>query len=305
MNAEWPELSDLLLDTDPVTLERRPIRRAEILETLDRNGMRQARRIVERIPGSDHLDQATIDRILTRSHAELQRLSYEFRNGERLLQFLRPLLDVLREHTAERPLRVVDIGCGMGFILRWIAAHGGLPSDVELVGCDFNPVLVAAAQRLATEERLACSFRVANAFTLEQPAHVFMSTGVLHHFRGEALAQFFAHQVRAGALAMLHSDIKQSWAAPIGSWIFHRARMREPLARHDGVLSAVRAHGPETLLEAATTSGRPLGYALVDGKRSLLPILRTLNTLVGIEKSFEPELRTALGRMATRLEPLS
>ncbi len=300
MKADWPELSDLILDTDPSTLTRRPVERARVESVLAAHGMRSARRVLDDIGGGDTLDPAEVDQILVRSHAELQRLAFEFRNGHRLLMLMRPLLDVLARTTEH--LRVVDIGCGMGFLLRWVAAHGRLGPNVELVGCDFNPTLIRAAQALAEEERLACEFRVANAFTLERSADIYISSGVLHHFRGEDLDRFFAMQAKAGARAMLHLDIKASWAAPIGAWIFHRARMREPLAQHDGVLSAVRAHPRDALLGAARNAGRPLRYTLFDGRPSPLPILRTLNVVVGIAPELEGPYVEALGPLAKRLE---
>lgn len=305
MRADWPELSDLLLDVDPETLTRRPVSRAAVNATLERHGMRAGRRIVDAISGTEVLDEAAVDGVLVRSHSELQRLAVEFRNGVRLRQLLVPLLDVLRAHVPERPLRVVDIGCGLGFVVRWLAAHGALGDDVELLGCDFNPALIGLAQRLSDEERLRCQFRVTNAFTLERRAHVFISTGVLHHFRGDDLGRFFGRQAQAGARAMLHCDIKASWAAPLGSWLFHQARMREPLARHDGVLSAVRAHPGPTLLQAATRDGRPLRYALHDGAWSPLPLLRTLNTLVGLDQTLEAPFLAALGSSRGRLGEFS
>ena len=302
MHADWPELSDLLLDTDPNTLARKPVPREAVRAVLRRHGMRAAERILDGIPGGEVLDAATVDGILVRSHCELQRLSFEFRNGHRLMQLLGPLLEVLRATMTERPIRIVDIGCGMGFVLRWLAAYGALGDDVELLGCDFNPTLIANAEKLAREEGLRCHFRVANAFTLERQAHVFLSTGVIHHFRGEALTDFLRSQAGVGAWAMLHCDIKASWAAPLGSWIFHQARMREPLARHDGVLSAVRAHPREVLLSAARAGGSPLRFALFDGKPSPLPILRTLQTLVGVREELTAPLREKLGPFAARLE---
>ena len=81
--------------------------------------------------------------------------------------------------------------------------------------------------------------------------------------------------------------------------------MREPLARHDGVLSAVRAHPREVLLQAARDGGGPLQFALFDGKPSLFPILRTLNTLVGVKAELAAPLREKLGPLAARLEPFS
>jgi 2-polyprenyl-3-methyl-5-hydroxy-6-metoxy-1,4-benzoquinol methylase len=301
VQADWPELSDLLLDTDPVTLARRPVSRAAVRERLRQHGMRAAERILDDIPGGEWIDPAAVDGILVRSHCELQRLSYEFRNGRRLRELLVPLLTTLRARITERPIRIVDLGCGLGFVIRWLAAHGQLGADVELLGCDFNPTLVGHAQRLTIEEGLSCSFQVANAFTLARAAHVLISTGVIHHFRGDDLSAFFQSQVGSGAAAMLHCDIKASWAAPIGSWMFHRARMREPLARHDGVLSAIRAHRPAALAAAAATAGATMHFGLFDGHPSLMPIVRTLNTVVGIRAPWWSELRSALGRDASRL----
>jgi 2-polyprenyl-3-methyl-5-hydroxy-6-metoxy-1,4-benzoquinol methylase len=305
MRADWPELSDLLLDTAPQTLARKPVSREAVRAVLRKHGMRAAERILDGIPGGAVLDAAAIDGILVRSHCELQRLSSEFGNGRRLLQLLRPLLEVLRGTSLERPLRIVDIGCGMGFVLRWLAAYGALGDDVELLGCDFNPTLIGHAGRLAREEGLRCHFQVANAFTLERHAHVFLSTGVIHHFRGADLTGFLRSQSDVGASAVLHCDIKASWAAPLGSWLFHQARMREPLARHDGVLSAVRAHPREALQAAARDGGAPLRFALFDGRPSPMPVLRSLNTLVGLRPELAPAFRSRLGRLADRLEPFS
>lgn len=61
-------------------------------------------------------------------------------------------------------------------------------------------------------------------------------------FRGRDLDRFLGEQATQ-ARAFAHFDIKPSWLAPIGSWVSHRSRMRETLARHDGVLSAPRSYG--------------------------------------------------------------
>src|SRR5262249_56894629 len=123
------------------------------------------------------------DDILIRAHTELQRLSEEFLQADRARALLVPLLETLRRSGTPPPYRVVDVGCGLGYVVRALAAHGRLGRDVDLIGCDMNRTLIERARALAEEESLACEFRVANAFRLEQPAHVFLSTGGLHRFR--------------------------------------------------------------------------------------------------------------------------
>ena len=301
MNANWPEISDLIIDYDPTTLQRRPVSKNAVLEHLEHHGMRAAMRFVASLPAAhDVLDDREVDRVLVRAHTELQRLALEFRTGAQIARLLRPLLQLLRDQ-GESTVRVVDIGCGMGFVVRWLAAYGQLGPELQLLGCDYNGALIHCATELARAERLDCQFRTVNALTLEEPAHVFLSTGVLHHFRNQALDDFIQAQSAVGARAMLHVDVKASWAAAPGAWMFHHTRMREPLSRHDGVLSAVRAHPGQRLLQAARRLHSPLKYALLDGKPSPLPIFRTLNVLVGICPSLLAPYRQLLGSLAGRL----
>jgi hypothetical protein len=80
-------------------------------------------------------------------------------------------------------------------------------------------------------------------------AAIYISTGVLHHFEPEGLVDFLAHQ--NDGQAVVHFDFRPSRLAWLGSWTFHQLRMRHPLSRHDGVVSAVRAYDARTLIQAA------------------------------------------------------
>jgi SAM-dependent methyltransferase len=300
--VESPEISDLIVAYDPDTLERRPVRRSEVVAELERAGDRAGARIAAGLPARDDVLEADeVDALLLRAHAELQRLSEEMRQGHRVRMVLAPVLDTLRERGAPRPLRVVDVGCGPGFVVRWLAARGALGDDVELVGCDYNRAFVEAAGAAAREEGLRCRFLVANAFTLAEPATVFLSTGVVHHFRGADLTSFFARQAAAGAAAFLHFDIKPTYLAGIGAWVFHQARMREALSRHDGVLSALRAHSGETLLSAAREGARELSCGLFDARIGLFPITRVMHAVVGMRSELLPGVLERLGSDASRL----
>jgi SAM-dependent methyltransferase len=297
-----PEISDLVVAYDPETLERLPVRRDEVVAELMRHDMRGAVRLVARWPHrAGVLDPGFVDGVLVRAHLQLQRLSEEFGQGERMRALLVPLLSALRREGVPGPYRIVDVGCGLGFMVRWLAAYGELGDDVRLVGCDYNAVFVRVAGRLAAEERLPCAFIVANAFRLAEPATVFLSTGVIHHFRREGLDRFLAEQGSSGAVAFLHYDIKPSYLAPLGAWIFHYARMREPLAHHDGVLSALRAHPGEALAAAARRTCPGMAVALYDGAPEIVPLLRVMHALVGVRRDLAGAFREGLGPLAARL----
>jgi len=76
-------------------------------------------RIVSRWPHQRGvLDAEHVDRVLIAAHHELTRLSEEFRQGERMLRILKPLLRALRNAGIRGPYRIVDVGCGLGFVIR-------------------------------------------------------------------------------------------------------------------------------------------------------------------------------------------
>lgn len=306
MTNDRPEISDLVVAYDPVTLARLPVQRDAVLAELERHAMRAATRLVAGWPhAAGVLDARFIDGVLHRAHLELQRLSEEFRQGERVRRVLRPILDTLRAAGVPGPYRVVDVGCGLGYVVRWLARYGELGADTRLLGCDYNAAFIRRAARLAAEEQLPCSFVVGNALRLDEPATIFISTGVIHHFRGEGLDRFLAGQGSSAAHAFVHCDIKPTYLAPLGAWIFHQARMREPLARHDGVLSTLRAHPGELLVAAARRTCPEHAVAMLDGARELVPVLQVMQALVGVRRALAPALLERLGPLAARLGELA
>jgi len=244
------------------------------------------------------LDPAEVDRLLIRVHAELQRLNEEVHMAQRFAELLSPVLDAARA-AGIRP-RVVDIGCGLGFLVRSLASSGTLGRDVELIGVDFNPALVAEANRLAREEGISCEFVCGDAFALAQQATVYLSCGVLHHFPADVLPEFFREQDRSGAQAFIHYDIAPTRLATFGAWLFHRARMREPLGRHDGVASARRAHADAVLLSAAEqVSG--MEVFLFEPSQRTNPLCASMRPVVGLRPELTEDVLRRLGRRARGL----
>jgi SAM-dependent methyltransferase len=306
MIDDRPEISDLVIAYDPATLARLPVARAEVLGTLEQQRMRAAMAIVARWPEREGaLDPAFVDGVLLRSHLELQRLSEEFRQGERIRALLVPLLETLRRAGVPGPYRIVDVGCGLGYVTRWLAARGDLGADTELVGCDYNAPFIRFATRLAEEEGLRCTFAVANAFQLAEPATIFTSTGVIHHFRGASLDRFLAEQGAGEARAFVHCDTRPTYLSPVGSFIFHHARMREPLARHDGILSALRAHRGDALLAAARRSCPGFASGVHGGGRALFPVVEIMHALIGVRRELGAAYLEQLGPEAPRLGELA
>ena len=91
--SELLEISDLIVDYDPQSLVRRDVRRSEVVHRLRQTGQYLAASIARQIPAdNDVLNQDAVDLMLLRAHSEIQRLSEEFSQGERVLyvSFIRP-----------------------------------------------------------------------------------------------------------------------------------------------------------------------------------------------------------------------
>lgn len=303
MLAEWltlpkqgPEISDAIVSFDPETLERKPVYKEDVIKGFASAGNKTAAGIIRKIPDNGGvLDENEVDRILIASHCEMQRISEEFQHGRRAAELLKPILQALRKGGLERKIRIVDIGCGMGYVVRWLAAKGGL-DNVELTGVDFNSTLIREASRLAEAENLNCTFLVANAFRLKEPADIYLSTGILHHFRGEGLSELFRNQNKPSTSAFIHFDFYGTAIAPLGSWLFHAARMREPLAKHDGVLSAMRAYKSRELLDAAKDAAPEFSTSILGISLWGTPIPRVFHSLVGIRPQYKEDFFEALGK---------
>jgi 2-polyprenyl-3-methyl-5-hydroxy-6-metoxy-1,4-benzoquinol methylase len=303
-----PEISDLIVDYDPATLERKVVKKEDVLRRLrEENGARaKPLRIAEALIANERgeLDPGEVDGILVRTHLELQRLHEEFQVGATVRMLLMPMLNLVRSSNASRPekqIRIVDLGCGLGYITRWLSKYGDLGEDVSLIGADYNRALVKAASTLAKEDGLKCTFVDANAFRLREPAHIYISTGVLHHFRGEDLGRLFAEHESSPALGFVHIDIRPSIIAPIGSYIFHVARMREPLAQWDGYWSAVRAHSAETLRGAIAKNAESFTTAMLDSEPGIYTVVRIFQAVVGVRKHLADDLPRAYSNLAHRL----
>jgi len=305
-NPNQPEITDLIVQHDPDTRRRLPVRKRELLEIFSRSGNRKALRAVRALPEkAGVLDDREIDMLLLTVHWEMQRLAEEFYHGHRVWGLLRSVVAAIREAGVRDTLRIADVGCGIGYTTRWLAANVPLAEhNVEVVGMDLNSTLITEANRLAAAENLPCRFFHCDAFSREQSSHIFLSTGVIHHFRDAALLEFLRRHDEPKTQAFLHFDFQPWFLAPLGAWFFHYLRMRTAIARHDGVLSAARAHNARTLTETARVAAPGFAAGIYGARIWNTPAPRVFHTLVGIRHKFVEGLRQQLGRHANQLGEL-
>lgn len=301
-----PEITDLIVQHDPQTLERLPVRKQDVLDVFLKFGNRQAIRAVDTLPERDGwLNARAIDQMFVTVHWEMQRLSEEFYHGPRVYELLRAVIAAIRSQGIADRLRVVDVGCGIGYNIRWLAAHTPLAAQgVELTGVDLNSALIKEAARLAHAENLPCEFVHGDAFSPQHSGQIYLSTGVIHHFRDDSLVKFLHRHDQREIHAFLHYDFQPWFMAPFGSWFFHLLRMRTAIARHDGVLSAARAYNSSELSEAARTGAPGFVSGIYGAKIWDTTAPRVFHTLIGVRPALVVELRRHLGRRALRLGEL-
>src|SRR6202007_3409457 len=74
-NPAQPEITDLIVQHDPGTLERLPVRKRDVVGVFRKFGNRKAIKAVEALPECDGLlDAKEVDRLLITTHWEVQRL---------------------------------------------------------------------------------------------------------------------------------------------------------------------------------------------------------------------------------------
>jgi len=305
-NPDQPEITDLIIQHDPTTLARLSVRKETVVSVFSAFRNRKALRSIAALP--DHsgvLDNRAVDRLIIATHWEMQRLAEEFYHGDRVWDLLRRIVRTVRASGVRDRLRVIDVGCGIGYTARWLAAHVPVEElGLEIVGMDLNSTLIREASRLAAAERLPCRFIQGDAFSPRHAGHIYLSTGVVHHFRGESLSEFLRCHEQRGTVAFLHYDFQPSLLAPYGSWFFHYLRMRTSVARHDGVLSAARAHDAQTLTQAARSSVPGFASGIYGSRIWKTRLPRVFHTLVGIRRPLVEEFRRQLGVRVIRLGEL-
>ena len=89
------------------------------------------------------------------------------------------LYPVLRPYLKIRNLKVLEVGCGVGWLSNGLAFH----HKCSVTAIDFNPVAIERAQAISKRLNNAANFGVADLFLYEppEPADLVISLGVLHH----------------------------------------------------------------------------------------------------------------------------
>jgi ubiquinone/menaquinone biosynthesis C-methylase UbiE len=212
-----------------------------------------------------------------------------------------PLARLERCFPAGTTMRVLDVATGGADIpralVRWGARRG---RPLWLVASDVGAGIVAAARALDSDDRRRTTddgpgpdrpaargrrpsgspagsltspaaprqcgivFVVADATRLpfrNSAFHVVTSSLALHHLLRPAALQMLREAARCATLGVVVNDIVRSWLTYYGAIVASRLGSRNPLTRHDGPLSALRAYTTREMAGLAREAGlRPVRW---------------------------------------------
>lgn len=168
---------------------------------------------------------------------------------------LNALTKYVRQDT---PLRIADLGCGSGEMLRIIlewAARNGIA--VTLTGIDANPNIIAYA-RENLRDLPSIRLLPLEIFSAEfDPGDFDIVIGTLffHHFTKAELITFFTRLRENGTKYIIINDIHRHYLAYHSIRILTRLFSASPMVRNDAPLSVLRAFSRAELEEILLKSG--------------------------------------------------
>lgn len=181
---------------------------------------------------------------------ELRACLRDIARVNRWLLATRPVLGWLESLGLERahgPVRLLDVGCGYGDVLRrierWARARG---VAMELTGIDLNPDAVAIAEE-ASEGKSAIRWEQADVFAYKpsKPPDLVVSSLFTHHLGDDEVVRFVVWmEASARSGWFVHDLVRHPTPYRLFRALAWGTRLH-PFVRNDGPISILRAFVPE------------------------------------------------------------
>lgn len=150
---------------------------------------------------------------------------------------------MLQPLSKEKTIRIVDLGCGNGDMLRKLHVFGKKNGyDLQLLGIDANPASVAYATQLS-EGMSNVSFSTLNIFSSEfreMEYDIAIATLFMHHFSDEEITELISGIKKKSRIGVLVNDLHRSELAYALFWVISLF-FGNHVARNDGLVSIRKA----------------------------------------------------------------
>jgi SAM-dependent methyltransferase len=146
-----------------------------------------------------------------------------------------------------RPVRVLDVACGGGDMLAALARRSRRRGvDVELHGCDLNPVALERA-RAGAGGRLGVTFQTLDVVDDPLPTgfDVVCTSLFLHHLEHRNAVRLLGAMARAARRLVFVQDLRRTRLGHVFARVGLQVLTRSDVARHDGLVSVEAAFTTE------------------------------------------------------------
>ncbi|MCH4823125.1 methyltransferase domain-containing protein [Gramella lutea] len=159
--------------------------------------------------------------------------------------------ELLKGHSKNKKIKIVDIGCGNGSILRKVAAWGkSQKREFILIGIDANEHAIQIAKEKSKKfENL--SFEKLNIFSDSFKSNqydIILCTLTLHHFKDKEIISLLNQLYTQAKLGIVINDLHRSNSAYILFQAFCSVFVNNEIARKDGLTSILRGFKRSDLL---------------------------------------------------------
>lgn len=176
-----------------------------------------------------------------------------FLGGNRLL--LDGIFQLEENNIKNKPLRITDIGCGDGEILK-ICAEYAIKNDKNwvLTGVDVNPKAIALAQKNTTAfpQIKYIEVDVFSKEFQEIEADIFVFTLTLHHFTNTKIITILENVLQQAKVGVVINDLQRSNLAYRLFQLYSFFFLKSKVAKHDGLVSILRGFKKKELEDFTT-----------------------------------------------------
>ena len=160
------------------------------------------------------------------------------------------LKELIQKFPEKKKIKILDVGCGNGSILKEIARYGRKQGfAMELCGIDANEHAIAIARKNCGDFP-EIKFRSIDVFSEEFKAmrgDVILCTLTLHHFKDAEVVRLLQSFVEMVSIGIVVNDLRRSKRAYRLFQAFSAVFLRKEIARKDGLTSILRSFKKEDL----------------------------------------------------------
>jgi 2-polyprenyl-3-methyl-5-hydroxy-6-metoxy-1,4-benzoquinol methylase len=150
---------------------------------------------------------------------------------------------ILKNHPKDKTIRMVDLGCGNGDMLRKVADFGKKNGyTFQLLGIDANRATIEYAIQLSTNYP-EITYKIEDVLSKEFKTHTYdiaMCTLFLHHFEDAIALDFIQTLLKNAKIGVLINDLHRHWLAYSLFKLLTLAISNE-MTKRDGLTSILKA----------------------------------------------------------------